>query len=218
VLAEIIEAVTGEDFRDVIEQRVTGPLGLPRVLGITEPTAVLEVVGDPATPDELEAAIGVRELPMTEVTDDALLAFNLPEVRAVGVPGGGGVMRASDLALYYQALLHDPAEIWEPGLLADVTGRVRNSLPDRLTGVPANRTLGLVQAGDDGQSAMRGMGRTVAARAFGHNGAAGQLAFADPESGLSVGYCTNGIDANVLRQWRRVSAIASRVGLCTVEE
>ena len=124
-------------------------------------------------------------------------------------------MRASDLARFYQALLHDPLGLWEPALLADTTGRVRNRLPDRLTGVPANRTLGLVQAGDDGQSAMRGMGRTVSARAFGHNGAAGQIAFADPETGLSFGYCTNGIDADVIRQWRRVSSIASKAGACT---
>ena len=53
----------------------------------------------------MEAAIGVRELPLTEVTPDALMSFNRPEVRAVGVPGGGGVSTAADLALYYQALL-----------------------------------------------------------------------------------------------------------------
>ena len=34
--------------------------------------------GAPATPDELEAVLGVRELPMTEVTTDALLDFNQP--------------------------------------------------------------------------------------------------------------------------------------------
>ena len=45
---------------------------------------------------------------MTEVTPEALVSFNQPEVRAVGVPGGGGVSTAADLALYYQALLHDP--------------------------------------------------------------------------------------------------------------
>ena len=33
VLAEIIERVTGRDFRDVVQQRVTDPAGLPRVLG-----------------------------------------------------------------------------------------------------------------------------------------------------------------------------------------
>jgi CubicO group peptidase (beta-lactamase class C family) len=218
VLAELVIELTGRDYRDLLHERVTAPLGLPRVLGIDPGSdagiATLEICGEPATPDELEAAIGIRELPLGEVTDEVLVAFNLPEMRAVGVPGGGGIMRASDLALFYQALLHNPGQLWDPATLADATGRVRNNLPDRMTGTPANRTLGLVQAGADGQSAMRGMGRTVSPLAFGHNGAAGQIAFADPVSGLSFGYCTNGIDANYLRQWRRVSAIASRGGAC----
>lgn len=34
VLAELIERVTGTDYRDFIEQHVTGPLGLPRLLGL----------------------------------------------------------------------------------------------------------------------------------------------------------------------------------------
>jgi CubicO group peptidase (beta-lactamase class C family) len=124
-------------------------------------------------------------------------------------------MRAADLALFYQALLHNPDKIWDPTLLADVTSRVRNSLPDAMTGVPANRSLGLVLAGADGQSNMRGMGRTVSSGAFGHNGAAGQVAWGDPETGLSFGYTTNGIDAHVIRQWRRVSSTASYAGSCT---
>ncbi|GAC1536522.1 MAG: serine hydrolase domain-containing protein [Acidimicrobiales bacterium] len=222
VLAEIVNAVTGGDYRDLLDERVTRPLGLPRVLGLEgggdAGIATIEVRGEPASPDELEKALGVRELPVGEVTDAALVALNAPEARAVGLPGGGGVMRARDLAAFYQALLHNPGELWDPDLLADVTGRVRNSLPDRLSGVPANRTLGLVLAGDDGKSALRGMGHTVSARAFGHNGAAGQIAFADPETGLSFGYCTNGIDANIVRQARRTSGVASRAALCATPE
>jgi len=222
VLAELINEVTGSDYRDVLEERITGPLGLPRVLGIPTASqgdiAELEVRGEAMSPDELEAVLGIREIPETEVTDDALLGFNEPATREVGVPGGGGVMRAADLARYYQALLHDPGELWDPAMLADVTGRVRNNFPDRLTGVPACRTLGLILAGDDGRSAQRGMGHTVSPRAFGHNGAAGQLAFGDPVTGLSFGYCTNGIDANQLRQWRRGSGIASRAASCTTPQ
>ena len=218
VLAEIITAVTGRDYRDVVADTVTTPLGLPRVLGLApdqqEGIAAVEVWGEPVDPDELEAAIGVRQLEVGEVTDDALLSFNQPEVRAVGVPGGGGVTRASDLARFYQALLHNPGKLWDPALLADVTSRVRNRLPDRATGIPANRTLGLVQAGDDGLAPFRGFGRTASPRTFGHNGAGGQVAFADPATGLSFAYCTNGLDANVLRQWRRVSGVASRAAAC----
>ena len=185
VLAEIIERVTGQDYRDVVEQRVSTPAGLPRVVGnVPFLAAELVAVGDPATPDELEATFGVRELDVGEVTTEALLSFNDPAVQRVGMPGGGGVMRAADLALYYQAVLRNPGEMWRPDVIADVRANVRNHLPDVLTGVPANRTLGLIQAGGDGKSHFRGMGRTVSEEAVGHNGAKGQIAWVDPATGL----------------------------------
>jgi CubicO group peptidase (beta-lactamase class C family) len=213
VLAELIERLSGTDYREFIRTRVSEPLGLRLGLGIPsgEQQNIAEIMntGEPPDPDELEAAIGIRELPVTEVTDEALLGFNAPETRAVGVPGGGGIMTAADLALYYQALLHNPDKLWDPGVLADVTGRVRNTFPDPMLGVPANRALGVVVAGDDGRASARGFGKTQGPRTFGHNGAGGQLAWADPDSGLSLAYLTNGMDQNVIRQWKRGVAIGS---------
>lgn len=215
VLAEIIQTVTGTDYRDVIEERITTPMGLPRIVGLPpthqEGIADLVLVGEPATPDELEAVFGVRELPATEVTDDLVLRFNDPAVRELGVPGGGGFARARDLAHFYQELLHNTADIWDAATLTDATGRVRNTMPDPM-GVPANRSLGLILAGDDGMANMRGLGRTVSPRAFGHNGAGGQLAWADPETGISLGYVTNGYDRHEIRQPRRGTSIASIAG------
>ncbi|MFM7536431.1 MAG: serine hydrolase [Acidimicrobiales bacterium] len=148
------------------------------------------------------------------MTPEAILGFNRPEARAVGVPGGGAFLRAADLALFYQGLLHNHGSAWRPDVLADATGTVRNTLPERVTGLPANRSLGLVLAGGDGRSAERGFGRTVSPRAFGHNGAGGQLAWADPATGLSLGYCTNGYDLHEVRQPRRGSAIGSLAAVC----
>ncbi len=219
VLAEIIDRVTGADYRDVVEQRITGPAGLPRIVGIPadaqDDIADLVLVGDPASPDELEAAFGVRELPATEVNDEMIQRFNDPTTREVGVPGGGGFARARDLALFYQELMHNPNDIWDAEILADATGNVRNSLPDP-AGVPANRGLGVILAGDDGLSNMRGLGRTVSPSAFGHNGAGGQLAWADPVTGLSLGYVTNGYDRHEVRQPRRGTSIGSIAGDCAV--
>jgi CubicO group peptidase (beta-lactamase class C family) len=220
VLAEIIERCTGTDFRTFIRREILDPLGLTGLqvgVPVEQQGDIVDLVltGDAASPDELEAAIGIRELPLTEVTADALMTFNQPAVRAIGVPGGGGVTNAADLALYYQALLHDPAGIWKPEVLADVTANVRNHLPDYM-GTPANRSLGLVIAGDDGRTSLRGMGRTVSPRAFGHNGAGGQIAWADPDTGLSFCYLTNGLEQNVLREGRRTTAIASRAANCAV--
>jgi CubicO group peptidase (beta-lactamase class C family) len=95
----------------------------------------------------------------------------------------------------------------------DGIGQVRNSLADPM-GVPANRSLGLILAGDDGRSHLRGLGRTVSPLAFGHNGAGGQLAWADPATGLSLGYVTDGYDRHEIRQPRRGTAISSIAAEC----
>lgn len=218
VLAEISDRVTGREYCDLLEERITGPVGIERILGVPEcdqhPHDEARNVGEAATPDELEAVLGFRELPKTTATADALLELNEPDARALGVPGGGGVARACDVVTFYQALLRNPGELWDPAVLADATGNVRNPLPDRWTRVTANRTLGLIVAGDDGKSNVRGFGHTNSARTFGHNGAGGQIAWADPESGLSFCYLTNGMDQHVIRQGRRGIALSSYAAVC----
>lgn len=214
VLAEIIQRLSGQDYRHFIVERVLDPHGLTRLRVGVPPEeqgdiAALEERGEPPTAEELQAVFGIAELPVTEVTDEALMSFNSPGVRALGVPGGGGVSDAADLARFYQALLHNPKDVWDADLLDDVRSNVRNTFPDPLLGHPAQRTLGLCTAGDDGKSHFRGFGRTVSPRAFGHNGAAGQIAWADPDTGLSFVFLTNGNDRHTLRQGRRGVALSS---------
>jgi len=216
VLAEIIGEVTGLPYADAIESMVTGPLGLPRVLGIPldQRSGILETVGvgETPTPAEMLEAFGVEidiaTLIPPDVALNALLSLNDPETQDLGVPGGGGVMRAADLALLYQAFLHDPAELWSPEVLFAGTQEIRCDLPDMM-GVASNRTLGLIVAGDDGLGHLRGFGRNSSPRAFGHRGAGGQLASADPDSGISIGYVTAALDQHLIRQNRRDTAIAT---------
>ncbi|MDP7066821.1 MAG: serine hydrolase domain-containing protein [Acidimicrobiales bacterium] len=221
VLAELITEVTGHPYSDEVHRRVTSPLGIPQILGLSldnqESIAELTLCEGEASPDELESVFGVREMPPSEVNDETIMRFNDPHTREVGVPGGGGYGRAADLAQFYQALLHNPDDIWNPALLADATGRVHNSLPDPM-GVPANRGLGVILAGDDGLSNRRGLGRTVSSMAFGHNGVGGQIAFCDPSTGLSFAYTTNGLDRHQIRQPRRGTSIASLAANCVSQE
>ena len=219
VLAEVITEITGDSHTDAVHQRVSEPLGIPRILGFDsdqqEDMAELILCEGEATPDELEAVFGVREMPPSEVTDETIIRFNDPDTREVGVPGGGGYGRAADLALFYQALLHNPDNLWEPGMLTNAVGQVHNNLPDPM-GVPANRGLGVILAGDDGLTNRRGLGRTVSPNAFGHNGVGGQISFCDPSTGLSFGYTTNGLDRHQIRQPRRGTSIASLAANCAV--
>jgi CubicO group peptidase (beta-lactamase class C family) len=215
VLADIIQSVTGTDFRAFVRDRICAPLGLPRMqLGVPEgeqdDIARLLSVGEPMSNEEWKAATGTDRFDMGEVTQDNLVAFNNPAALAVGHPGGGLVSTAADLALFYQALLHNPGGLWDAAILEDATSKIRHTMTDQTLMVVANRTLGLMVAGDDGLAAWRGMGRTASPRTFGHNGAGGEIAWADPETGLSFCYATNGLDANLLRHGRRGVALSSR--------
>ena len=225
VLMDILTKLTGTDHRDYIKQRVLEPIGLKSfALGMKpeEQTNLADVVyvGEEMTPDEMEAAFGIREIPAPRGSLAAMgdfgLTLNESESREVGIPGGGGFSTAADVALFYQELLHNSKDIWEPEVLLDGKERVRNNLPDPMFGVTASRALGLVVAGDDGRANMRGFGKTFSPRTFGHGGAGGQIAVADPESGISFSYLTNGHDRHMLRQARRGVAIASHAGMVTM--
>lgn len=210
VLAEIIEQLSGTDYRAYVTSRVLAPLGLRRLrLGVPveEQQDVLEIVPVGQEPEE---AVPVPVVTVSEHT----LRFNDPAVRAIGVPGAGAVSDAADVAMLYQAFLRNPDELWRPDVLADATGHVRNTHLDPFTGVPANRTLGLTVAGDDGNAPMREFGRSAGPRAFGASGLGGQSAWADPDSGLSFCYLTNGLEANVITSFLRSSRLATLAARC----
>lgn len=218
VIAEIVERLSGETFLDLVVNRITGPLGLDDLyVGLPDAqnsrVATVSMVGEPpAAQDYLDRGLPVP--PATEVTPDALLSFNRPDVRAAGVPGGGGISTAAGLALFYQALLNgggslDRPNVWTQDTL-DYALQVRSGgLTDPAYSKPVNRALGVVVAGEENRN-VRGFGHTNSPRAFGHGGAGGQIAWGDPETGISIGYCTNGHDQNFFRQGRRSISLSTR--------
>lgn len=220
-LAAVIETVAGVDYRDYANESILLPLGLqgPRLgepVGRQQRINDLVEVGEPPGREVLTEALGF-DVPMPTPTEQGLLAFNKPDLRALGMPGAGGIGNAADIVLFYQALLCNPGGLWDTDILRDGTQRIRVDLPDPMTGVPANRSLGLVVRGDDSYGSRRGMGKTVSARSFGHNGLGGQIAWADPLSGISFCFLTNGLDANPLRSAARVPALSNRAGACLAD-
>lgn len=217
VIAVLCEERTGTRFGELVRRRIAEPLGLPDLyMGAprSEHARVADLVytGTALTPEDFRAR-GWPVPPETEVTEEAVLRFNTPEVREVGVPGGGVVTGAADLALFYQALLAggkaaDGRQVWSPETVADARRVRTGDFVDPMFGKRANRGLGITIAGD-ADRVFRGFGRTNSEEAFGHNGAGGQIAWADPARGLSFVYLTNGFDRDVIRQGRRGVALSS---------
>ena len=214
VAADIVTEVTGRPYADVIAERVMEPAGCSRWLGIDvdDQAGVADVVpvGSGPTAEEL-AALGLEELP-GGVGEQALMVFNRPWVRAAGVPGGGGIARAEEMAQWYQAVLRNTDGFLRPEVRSDAVV-VRQNHPD-WTGTPASRSHAFVLAGDDGKAAMRGHSHGVSSGAFGHSGAGGQAAWADPATGISFAYLTNGLDRNDLASARRRVALSTRALAC----
>lgn len=234
VMAELVSRVTGVEHCQALRERVFDPLGLDRLeLGVpVERQGDIQRMvktGEPATLEEVAEALGLPSLPpaLAEMLEKAaggdaanpggdLVLLESPEARAAGVPGGGAVSDAASLALFYQALLHDPKGVWDPKVLHDVTTNVRNTFADPVMGVIANRTLGLELHGDPADPTRRFRSGFTAAspETFGHGGAAGQVAWADPRSGLSFVYLTNGEDRHAVRQARRGRELSAAAVAC----
>jgi len=225
VIADIIESTSGQRFADFVRDRIARPLGLADFhCGLPEALhgrmADLVLAGEEMTDAEYEA-LGFPKPPMTEVTPEAILRFNAPAFRSAGIPGGGGTTSAADLALFYQALLMDASGapgapgVWKSDTMAEALRVRTGDLTDPVFGKPVNRGLGVVIAGDEDRT-FRCFGHTNSPHAFGHAGAGGQVAWADPATGLSFVYLTNGYDQHAVRQARRSIGLSSRAADCAL--
>jgi CubicO group peptidase (beta-lactamase class C family) len=214
VLSEVIYRRTGIDYRTFVRERITGPMGLDELF-----------LGLPPEQDRRVAEVGFAGEPVEppggwgDVTPEAILGFNQPRARRVGLPGGGGIASAAELALFYQALINegqtfDGKQILRPETIDFATTvRTKDHHRDPVLDIPVNRGLSIIVAGDDGNAHLRGFGRVASPRAFGHGGAGGQIGWGDPETGISVGYCTNGF-VDWLTAGRRITAISSLAASC----
>jgi CubicO group peptidase (beta-lactamase class C family) len=185
VLAQLVTRLTGTDYRDYIRRQIFEPLGLTDLfIGLPEEHhgRVADVVAVGVPLSQDQRAVASVDAPT--LSDEMIAYFNEREARALGSPGGGGIGTAADVALFYQGVLAclDP----NGGGPWDPA-----SVADACT--PRNL-------------------ENNSARAIGHMGAGGQVAWGDPASGISFAFVTNGAERNAARQGAngiRLSSIAA---------
>ena len=179
VQAVLIEAVTGQDYRQYIREQFLRPLGL---YGLC--------VG---VPDEYhEHLAGAYE--RTESGEHALLPErNTPDFWCAGVPGGGGYATAPAIVAFYQMLLQlgtlNGVRLLGPRTVQYVTRNHTGERVDQRFGIPMHRGLGVHVRGTT--PLIRGLGSTASPETFGHGGAGTSYSWADPHTGVSCTYLSN---------------------------
>lgn len=211
VLAELIETLSQRPYAAAIHEMVTLSAGVAMLLGpeMADHASVVEVRMRGARPgdDVLLLTYGSSELiPDVSIGAEALLTMNNPLAWAAGIPGGGAVARADDVALLYQAWLRDPR-------LSDAIGNIRNNLLNESSKYLAHRTLLFEVAGADNDTARRWF-PADRPRVFGHHGAGGQLCWADPDTGLSFCFLHDTLDQDPAAEVRRSSDINELAAAC----
>jgi len=173
VQAMVIEAVTGQDYRDVIRTRITEPLGLANDIFVGVPESQQGRCADTYGREPRE---------------------NMAAFRAAGLPSGGGYATARGMAALYQMLGHggklNDVRLFSPRLLAYVARNHTAEMPDHnMTMIPMHRGLGPHVRGESDR--IRGLGTIGAPGTFGHGGVGSSYSWADPSSGVSFTYLTN---------------------------
>ncbi|MCX5142027.1 MULTISPECIES: serine hydrolase domain-containing protein [unclassified Streptomyces] len=187
---EVVRRVTGRSIQELFEERVRAPYGLdlylgqpaelePRYLPVRSmnptPEQKAEFAARPFDPKGLQAVA-------FNVPTDTVAWINTPSVRALGPASVGGVGSARALAGMYAATLGEFAG--RPPLL---TAETRTEFA-RLSMAGIDRVTDEVDHFGLGFERPRMLYPSLGEGAFGHCGAAGSQAFADPSNGIAYGY------------------------------
>jgi CubicO group peptidase (beta-lactamase class C family) len=219
---ELIRRTDGRSPGQFLADEIAGPLGVELWIGLPEHlgSRVSPIVGRPMNEDNPDPAIkamiemflgpdtrGGRALFLNGAfrLDDA---FNQREVHAAEIPAANGIGTASALAKVYAATMDtiDGARL----LNDDVRDRARSTItpagePDLCLIMPTTFGMGFMTHGMF--TPYSGPG------SFGHSGAGGSNAFAQPERHLAVGYVMNKMAANLAADARaqRITNAAAKV-------
>nr|WP_295889132.1 serine hydrolase domain-containing protein [uncultured Devosia sp.] len=199
VAGEIIRRVTGQTVGEYFRDLITSPLGVYAWIGLPDdkaseaahlqvspPLSALwaEEAAKPAPNWPYKAMTLGHALPADLVSEDG--GFNKQRIRAAEIPGAGGIATAEALATIWSATVVPTrgVRLIDDAVIAEAT-RTQSEGVSVFGGEPPFCRWGY---GFQLDSAAR---RYLADGNFGHDGAGGQVGFADPVRRIGFGFVTN---------------------------
>ncbi len=143
--------------------------------------------------------------------------MNEPRVRQASLPSMGGIGTARALARFYGLLASGGGGFFDAATLREMH-TIRTQGVDAVLRHEVAFSTGLMMDPTDavGRKLRTMMGPSP--RAFGHPGAGGSLAFADPENGIGFAYVMNQMEPGVLPGGRALRLVRALYGLPPGEE
>ncbi|OAI40904.1 hypothetical protein AYO38_04855 [bacterium SCGC AG-212-C10] len=194
VVGGIVQGASGRHIKDVIREEIAEPLGIGDQMYVGIPDGVEDRLATLQTPAPGSAA----PLPIPPDHDffkamppNSDFTYNDMRIRKACLPSANGHFSARALAKMYGALANG-GEIDGVRLVSaeriPLMQTVYTEAVDRVIMMPLAKGAGYFMGGAvNGKHGATGPRRT----AFGHPGAGGSIAFADPEVGLSIAVTIN---------------------------
>jgi CubicO group peptidase (beta-lactamase class C family) len=191
IVAGIVQSVDGRHIKDFIREEIAEPLGVEDEMMLGLPR---RFSAKAATIDHEEYAEAYKAVPIDSEMGKALPGHlwdcvNTPSFRGTYNPSTNGFFSARALARMYGALANggaiDGVRLVSPGRISEM-GRLVTDKLDVVMGIPRSKGLGFLLSGMGADAAY---GSRVTC--FGHSGAGGSFAYADPEVGLSIAVTLN---------------------------
>lgn len=206
LVGEVIRRITGRSYAEQLAEVVTGPLGVDAYVGL--PAAERERVAHVRVgPALAEVAARVEAVQASGTVDWSIQAmtlggafpaalvsetggFNDPAIRAAQIPGAGGIGSARALATIWSATVVETngVRLLEPPVVERATREQSSGEP--VWPLPGPYTRWGLGFQIDSQNR-----RYLTPAGFGHDGAGGQSAFADPELGVGFAFLTSEMEA-----------------------
>lgn len=192
LLAEVVRRATGQDMRQIMETRVSKPLGM-RWLSIgvkprqVKAVARNELTGYPVLPpfrQLLQRALGVTMKEAVELS-------NNPRFLTSIIPAANICATADEASRFYQCMLRsgewEGQAVFEPRTVRHATAEQSYWEFDLTLGFPVRYSLGFMLGNQ--RFGLLGGDNPFA---FGHIGLSNNFTWADPERGISVALLTTG--------------------------